>query len=78
MPDRAAAELTGDELDALHRALRHVLETAIDRQADPGRLPSSWLLPRREEGARCPRCGGALAHDHVAGRTAWYCPRCQG
>jgi formamidopyrimidine-DNA glycosylase len=77
MPDRAAAELTDDELDALHRALRHVLATAIERQADPGRLPSSWLLPRREEGARCPRCGGALAHDHVAGRTAWYCPRCQ-
>jgi len=78
MPDRAAAELAGDELDALHRALRHVLETAIDRQADPDRLPSSWLLPHREEGARCPRCGGELAHRRIAGRTSWYCPRCQG
>lgn len=77
LPDRAAAELTGDDLDALHRALRHVLETAIDRRADPGRLPASWLLPHREEGARCPRCGGELAHRRIAGRTSWYCPRCQ-
>jgi formamidopyrimidine-DNA glycosylase len=77
-PNRAAARLADDELDDLHRALRHVLATAIEHQADPARLPESWLLPRREGDAPCPRCGGELAHRQVAGRTARYCPRCQG
>jgi formamidopyrimidine-DNA glycosylase len=77
MPERPAAELDDAELDALHRALRHVLATAVERQADPGRLPRGWLLPRRESGAECPRCGAELARRTVAGRTAWYCPRCQ-
>jgi formamidopyrimidine-DNA glycosylase len=77
-PNAPASALSDDQLDALHRSLRHVLATAIERRADPQRLPSSWLLPRREEGAHCPRCGAELAHRQVAGRTAWYCPACQG
>jgi formamidopyrimidine-DNA glycosylase len=53
------------------------LETAIahgigtERLID--RLPSSFLIPHRQEGGRCPRCGNAK----FSGRTAYYCPRCQ-
>ncbi|MFW5679912.1 MAG: Fpg/Nei family DNA glycosylase, partial [Pseudomonadota bacterium] len=77
LPDRKAKDLDHDEIADLHRALRHVLRTAIDRQADPEEMPSTWLLGHRREGAHCPRCGHALRHDKVAGRTAWYCPHCQ-
>lgn len=76
-PHRRAAALEDDELDALHSSLRRVPAEAIDAGAEPGRLPSSWLLPHREAGAHCPACGGELVRDRVAGRTTWWCPHCQ-
>lgn len=76
-PEAKAADLDPDRATSLHRALRHVLRIAIERQADPERLPDSWLLPHRQENARCPRCGATLRQAQVAGRTAYFCPECQ-
>lgn len=77
-PKAAARALDDDRANTLHRALRHVLRLAIERQADPERLPRSWLLPHRREGERCPRCGGAVDQLKVSGRSAYFCPDCQG
>lgn len=77
-PRAAPRQLEARQTRALYRAMVHVLETAIERQADPDRLPRSWLLPRRHEGARCPRCGGPVARIKASGRTAYLCPACQG
>ncbi len=76
-PDRPAGGLTEREAGSLHRALRHVLRTAIDRDADPGAVPATWILPRREPGADCPRCGRPLERGEVGGRPTYRCPRCQ-
>lgn len=76
-PTRKANELNAHEVTALHRAMRHVLRLAIEREADPERLPASWLLPHREEGADCPRCGGKIGRIKMGGRSAYVCPRCQ-
>jgi formamidopyrimidine-DNA glycosylase len=76
-PDVKASDLSDARLRALYRAMRHVLRIAIARQADPDRLPKSWLLPHRDKGAKCPRCGGALQHKRTSERTAYFCPRCQ-
>jgi formamidopyrimidine-DNA glycosylase len=69
--------LAPEQLAALHRALGHVLTTAIEREADPTQVPASWLLPYRADGERCPRCGAELEKRAVAGRHAWLCPSCQ-
>jgi formamidopyrimidine-DNA glycosylase len=61
----------------LHRTTRRVLRTAADRKADPERMPRTWLLPHREEGEPCPRCGGLIERIRAAGRSAYLCPRCQ-
>jgi formamidopyrimidine-DNA glycosylase len=76
-PQTLTRTLSERDLGSLHRALRHVLRIAIERQADPARLPSTWLLPHREQGARCPRCGGKIEKTRSAGRSAYLCPRCQ-
>jgi formamidopyrimidine-DNA glycosylase len=76
-PDRAAEAVTEREAGSLHRALRHVLRTAIDRGADPEAVPATWILPRREPGADCPRCGRPLERGEVSGRATYRCPRCQ-
>lgn len=76
-PKRTVNSLTESELKQLHKNISKVLNTAIDADADPGKLPSSYLLPHRDKGGRCPGCKGELALIKVGGRTAWYCPSCQ-
>ena len=65
----------------LFTAMKHVLQTAIDRGAGAenfiDRLPKEFLLPERHAGGHCPRCGTALVIDKRGGRTSYHCPRCQ-
>ncbi|MGH6921117.1 MAG: Fpg/Nei family DNA glycosylase [Geminicoccaceae bacterium] len=66
---------------ALSGKIREVLEIAIDCGAGAERflerLPKSYLLPQRHDGGACPRCNQKLATLKAAGRTSYYCPRCQ-
>lgn len=76
-PGAAANSLDEGQLAELHAKMLHVLRVAIERQADPERLPESWLLPRREDGQRCPVCRGEVKSLKVSGRTSYICPSCQ-
>ncbi len=80
-PARRTDGLTPEEAEVLNRTLRRVLETAIARGTGSetflDRLPADYLLPRREKGGHCPRCGTALETAKVGGRTGYLCPRCQ-
>lgn len=76
-PQTPVGDLDDAAIRGLYRALRRVLETAIERKAEPDCLPDSYLLPHRGQGGRCPRCDTALEKIDAAGRTAWLCPRCQ-
>jgi len=73
-PDSTSNEVPDDALEDLRRELRRVLEHAIEAQADPERLPRSWLLPNREQGAGCPKCGAELRHEQRSGRPVHFCP----
>jgi len=72
-PAARCGDLHVDARGRLDVARREVLETAIEREADPERLPGTWLLPHRDEGARCPRCGGSINREVVSGRGAYFC-----
>ena len=65
----------------LFTAMKHVLQTAIDRGAGAenfiDRLPKGFLLPERHAGGHCPRCGTTLVIDKRGGRTSYHCPQCQ-
>ena len=76
-PKQSAGDLDEAARRRLHRQVRRVLRTAIDRQADPRRLPRSWLLRHREDGAPCPRGNGRVRRLTPHGRGAFYCPACQ-
>jgi formamidopyrimidine-DNA glycosylase len=76
-PDRKASELEREEISALHRSMLHVLKTATEREANPEKVPGSWLLPRRESGADCPGCKGKVKKTKIGGRGCYYCPDCQ-
>lgn len=76
-PKRSVDELDDGELARLFKAMKEVLTTAIDKQADPDAMPKSYLLPHRKEGSQCPQCKGKVAKISACGRTGYYCPKCQ-
>ncbi len=76
-PKTSVRRLDGDALHDLHEQTLRVLHAAIERGANPGGLPESFLLPDRQEGADCPRGNGKIQKTKAAGRTAYYCPTCQ-
>ena len=76
-PRRPSRSLSGNESRRLHRQLGRVLTVAIDRHADPARLPRGWLLRHREPGVPCPRGDGTITKYRAGGRGAFRCPGCQ-
>jgi formamidopyrimidine-DNA glycosylase len=71
-------------LGALGRRARgrifEAMEEVLAESVRHGRIPSKpgWIEEVRGTGdAACPRCGRRLRRTTVAGRTAYWCPRCQ-
>lgn len=80
-PDTKGDALGSQQIERLYAAMRDVLRTAIEDGAgsEQGleRLPRTFLLHERHRGGHCPRCGTELATIKRAGRTSYFCPRCQ-
>ncbi|MEX2431656.1 MAG: zinc finger domain-containing protein [Dehalococcoidia bacterium] len=72
-----AGSLDRPVVQRLYDKTREVLQTAIDCEADPALMPESFLLRHRHKNGHCPHCGGRVAQDRIAGRTAYFCPACQ-
>lgn len=88
-PERPSNSLTLDELKRVVRAMRLVLNQALDRQGttfssfenpygEPG-ANASFLRAygRAKHGGLCLRCGTPLERTVVGGRGTTFCPRCQ-
>lgn len=76
-PKTKVSDLDKDTLKTLFDAMRDVLQTAIDCQADPDQFPASFLIPHRSKDDDCPQDGGEVTQIKVSGRNAYYCPDCQ-
>jgi formamidopyrimidine-DNA glycosylase len=86
-PMRLGASLTPDELHRLYRAVRAVLNDAInlrgssiadyvDSNGNLGGFQRKHRVYQRE-GRKCFRCGSRIRRTVVAGRGSHFCPRCQ-
>lgn len=86
-PARLAARLTHSEVAALHRAIGEVLKQAIEsrgssisnfRGAD-GKAGAYQLRHRAygREAKPCFRCKTPIRRIIVAGRSSFFCPKCQ-
>ncbi len=86
-PRRNAARLSGRERRALYRAIRKILEAAIrlggssiSDYVDSAGNPGSFQLRHQvygREGKGCRRCRAKIRRMIVAGRSSYFCPRCQ-
>ena len=81
-PFKAAAKLTADECELLHRSLREILLDAVERSAG---MPAADLKSEKRAGMRvhsrageeCPVCGDAVRSVNYATSNFQYCPTCQ-
>ncbi len=76
-PKMQTGKLRDADLKELYNITRKVLEKAVEKNAEVGKLPKSYLLPNRKEGADCPKCSGKIKKITVSGRTTLFCPTCQ-
>jgi len=75
-PSTPVATLNRRRRERLYEALH----SAVAESIRYGRVPQGkrWLMRVRDDRqATCPRCGTRLRRGRVAGRTAFWCPRCQ-
>jgi formamidopyrimidine-DNA glycosylase len=86
-PARLAARLGAAELGRLRQAIRRVLQHAIaargssisnfvDAEGQPGAYQQRHRAYGRE-GKPCFRCGSKIRRAVIAGRSSYFCPRCQ-
>jgi formamidopyrimidine-DNA glycosylase len=86
-PKRLGVNLKDEELRRLHRAMLHVLNEAIrmrgssvsdyvDSEGRRGSFQQRHKVYQRK-GKKCFRCGGLIRRAIVAGRSSYFCPRCQ-
>jgi formamidopyrimidine-DNA glycosylase len=68
-PSAPADELPEAALDALYDALERSLKAAIAN----GGVHTGEVIEHRHAGGRCPRCGAAMVHGTVGGRSTWWC-----
>ncbi|MBD3321734.1 MAG: DNA-formamidopyrimidine glycosylase [Chitinivibrionales bacterium] len=76
-PSEPARNLDHAQVKKLFSSMNRVLEVAIRHKANPDEFPSGYLLPHRNAGDHCPRCGSVVRKMSSGGRSARYCPKCQ-
>jgi formamidopyrimidine-DNA glycosylase len=76
-PRRPVDRLRPAEVREVFSTIRRVLRETIKRHAREAELPGHYLIHHREEGARCPRCGGTIRRTVVFGRTTYFCAKHQ-
>jgi formamidopyrimidine-DNA glycosylase len=86
-PARLGAKLSQEQAERLRRALQEILRKAIimrgssisdflDAAGEPGEYQRHHRAYGRE-GKRCYRCKAVIRRGIVAGRSSYFCPKCQ-
>ena len=86
-PARTGAQLNKKQAGTLRRALQEILKKAIvmrgssisdflDAEGEPGDYQRHHRAYGRE-GRACYRCKSAIRRGIVAGRSSYFCPKCQ-
>jgi formamidopyrimidine-DNA glycosylase len=86
-PMRLGTSLRENELRTLHTAVQRILQAAIslrgssisdyvDAAGEMGEYQTKHCVYGRE-GKKCKRCGAVIRRVIVAGRSSYFCPRCQ-
>jgi formamidopyrimidine-DNA glycosylase len=86
-PAKVAASVSKEKIKTLRRVLQEILQKAIvlrgstiadfqDGDGEPGEYQKHHRAYGREDHP-CYRCGALIRRTIVAGRSSYYCPKCQ-
>jgi formamidopyrimidine-DNA glycosylase len=81
-PEKLAKDLSDAEIERIHVAMRYIVQTTIDAEANYDFLPDDFILHARGWGkphlsGKCP-CGQEdITQIRVGGRATYYCARFQ-
>jgi formamidopyrimidine-DNA glycosylase len=76
-PRRPVDELAPAEVRDIFTTMRKMLRDVIERKERNAGYPPRYLIHHREEGERCPKCGGEIERAVVFGRTTYFCGKHQ-
>lgn len=76
-PQTKVNYLTDDTKRGIFRAMKQVLQTAIDCGVRREKFPTSYLFPHRGTENICPRCRTRLKRIQILARGTYFCPKCQ-
>ncbi len=86
-PRRKANTLSGEEWEALYRAIRENLAAGVEHRGTTVRLyrdvlerpgeHQNYLRVFEKHGRPCPGCEGEIVREKVGGRPSHFCPACQ-
>lgn len=78
-PKRLGASLDENEVKALHKAIKHVIDTAVGVDADYEKFPETWLFHHRWGGNKGKDKIGKhdIVRETVGGRTTAWVPDLQ-
>jgi formamidopyrimidine-DNA glycosylase len=80
-PKTFVTRLSGEQIDALHRAIITVLSWGIAEVEKAGQPIQSkvrkHMKVRNRKGELCIRCGTTIRREGVRGHDVFFCPRCQ-
>ncbi len=76
-PRRPVDRLSDAEVRAVYNAMRRILREVIRVREKDGDWPNRYLSMHREEGERCPKCGGTIQRTVVMSRTTYFCGKHQ-
>jgi formamidopyrimidine-DNA glycosylase len=76
-PRQPVDTLSAAKVKTIFTNMRAILNEAITFKSRGGDYPGRYLVQHREEGDRCPRCGGTIQRTVVFGRTTYFCAKHQ-
>ena len=76
-PRRPVDRLSDAEVRVVYNGMRRILREVIRVREKDGDWPARYLSMHREEGERCPKCGGTIQRTVVGSRTTYYCGKHQ-
>ncbi|MBM61702.1 MAG: hypothetical protein CL484_01995 [Acidobacteria bacterium] len=77
-PKRPTHQLSKSEIKIIRLRLRHIIETAVQANADASKFPKTWLFHRRwNKNANSELAGHSIEFITVGGRTTAWVPELQ-
>lgn len=76
-PETKVQNLSDKDIESIFKAMKNVIEVAIENDAHYPDFPDYFLIHNRKEGATCFHTGGEIQKIKVGGRSTYFSPEWQ-